>query len=54
MESDILEQPNPKLASFVKKHASHTKCECPIVKTASGYYKKHHCIEGKKRCIRQQ
>jgi len=33
-----------KLDSYVTKHHKH-KCNCPVVKTASGYYKKHGCMD---------
>lgn len=38
-----------KLTNFIKKNVSHSKCQCPVVRSASGYFKKHECIDGKKR-----
>ncbi len=46
MESD--QSKKTKLSEYAEKHHKR-RCHCPIVKSASGYFKKHSCIDSKKR-----
>jgi hypothetical protein len=37
-----------KLANYVKTN-SKKHCNCPVYKSNSGYFKKHSCVEGKRK-----